>query len=243
MKRPVRAGVPAYTYKQDKTEEKTIRRRLFIVGGLTLVLILIIWFWGVTFVQIIGALGINETESDTVTTIEIPLQKPNLQDLPEFTNKEKITISGTTSPALNLTLLVNGTQVGKTLSDKNGSFSFINVQLKEDINLIKVIASKEGGETQETRALITLDKTKPQLIINSPVNGQTFPKETSSITIKGKSEADAIVMVNSIQAILDQDGNFSYTLSISSGENKIEITAADKAGNVSTEKLTVTVEK
>jgi len=233
--------VPHYTYRQDKTEEKTLYRRLAIIGGITIILLIALAFWGVTFISIIGRLGTKGEDETTRISFEIPLQKPSLTSVPEFTNKDEITISGTTTSEASLVLYVNGTQISRTIADTSGNFSFIDVSLKEGLNLIKVIASNAAGDNQEERVLITLDKIKPELKITSPTNGQSFPKDTDTITIKGVTEPDSTVLINSIQGTLDQDGNFAYTLSVTVGKNKIEVKSTDKAGNSNIEKLSITV--
>lgn len=208
-----------------------------------MVLFLAIWFWGVTFINILGFLGTNESDDTTPLSFELPLRKPTIEKLPEFTNKESITISGSSNAEVTLTLFVNGTKTGKTTADAGGNFSFVNVALKEGLNLLKVVATNSKEETQEQISLITLDKTKPELSITAPKNGETFPDDTKSITVKGKSEPDATVLINLIQAITNADGSFSYVLTVTPGENKIEIKSTDQAGNVITEKLTVVIAK
>ena len=242
MKRSVRVGVPQYTYRQANTQEKLIYRRLAIIGGLTLVLLLIIWLWGLTFIRIIGALGTKNLDETPQNNIDLPLLKPTFSNLPESTNQDKITISGSTTADMSVTIFVNGTQVSKTVTDASGNFSFVDVSLKEGTNIIKVVASDKAGGTEEQRAVITLDKQPPNLQISSPLDGQIFPKDTKTITIKGTTEPDSPVFINSIQAILDRDGNFSYNLDVQAGENKIEVKATDKAGNAKAINLTVSVQ-
>jgi hypothetical protein len=239
MKRTVRVGVPHYTYRGEKAEEKTVYRRLAIIGGITVILLLVVWFWGITFVRILGALGTNESENTSQFSFEIPLQEPSITSLPEFTNKEKITISGKTTAEVNVTLFVNGVQVSNTIADVSGGFSFVNVSLKNGLNFVKVAASDASGATQDTTEFITLDKTKPTLEISTPSDGQVFPKKTKKVSVKGRADPDSDVFINSIQAITDQNGNFTYSLTVSKGENKIEIKATDKAGNTKTQKLTI----
>ena len=241
MRRLARSDVPQYTYRQGGHKEKTVYRRLAIIGAITVVLLLIIFFWGLTFVNVLGLLGTNKNTTSEGLKFQIPLQKPSFDSLPEFTNKETITITGNTSSGAQVVLIVNGTKVGKTITDTTGNFSFIDVVLKEGFNLIKLKASNDSGETQEQSAHITLDKTKPDLTITSPNDKQSFPKDTETTTVKGKAEPDSIVFVNSIQAILDQNGNFSHRVPVTAGENDIEIKAADEARNATITKLSVTV--
>lgn len=243
MKRNIRTGIPHYTYKQKHAPDKKIYRRLAIIGGLTVVLILAIWFWGVTFVSILGFLGNDEVDNNNQPGIELPLRIPTIEELPEFTKNESITISGSSNAEVALTLFVNGSETGKTTADAGGNFSFVDVALKEGLNLLKIVATNDDEETQEQTSLITLDKTKPDLSITTPKEGEIFPDDTESIVVKGKTESEATVLVNLIQAITNADGSFSHTISVSSGENKIEIKSTDQAGNVRTEKITVTVSK
>jgi len=243
MKRDVRAGVPAYTYRQVNKEERLTYRRLAIIGGLTVVLLLIVWFWGLTFIRVIGWLGTKNSSSQSNSSeYELPLQKPTLSSLPEFTNVDKITISGSSSADVSITITVNGVQAGETVADTSGNFSFADVPLKTGTNLIKVVASNKAGQTAEERAIITLDKQPPNLQVSQPTDGQNFPKDTKNITIKGTAEAESTVFINSIQAMLDQNGGFSYVLDVSPGENKIEVKAIDQAGNSKVINLTVIVE-
>ncbi|MCH7541983.1 hypothetical protein IH981_04395, partial [Patescibacteria group bacterium] len=58
---------------------------------------------------------------------------------------------------------------------------------------------------------------------------------------KGKTDPDSIVLVNSIQAILDKDGNFSHVVTVTKGENEIEVRTTDEAGNSKIIKLSVSV--
>ena len=241
MRRTARTGVPHYTYRGEKTEEKTIYRRLAIIGGVTLILLVVIWFWGISFIRILGALGTNDSESTNQANFETPLQKPSITSLPEFTNKEKITITGTTTTGVSVTLYVEGVQVGKTIADISGAFTFVDVTLKNGLNFIKLVASNTSGQTQENTELITLDKTKPKLQITAPSDDQIFPKGTKKVTVKVKTDPDSEVFVNSIQAITNQDGKFSHVLSVSKGTNKIEATSTDKAGNTRTIKITIVV--
>lgn len=207
-----------------------------------MILVLAIWFWGTTFINILGFLGTEEDTSDSNIGIELPLREPIIEDLPEFTSKENISLSGSVNPEVKLTLFVNGIQASETTSDVGGKFTFVNVSLKDGLNLVKIMAQR-SDETKEDTVLITLDKVKPKIVVSSPKIGETFDESVSSITIKGLAEPDATVFVNLIQATVDSNGNFTYQLSISPGENKIEVKAADQAGNTSIVKMTVTKTK
>lgn len=231
MKRTSRAGVPAYTYQKYKTEEKTVYKRLAIIFGLMLVLVLAIWFWGLTFVQILGSLGSSDSSERTSAGLSIPAQKPTFTDLPEFTNKDTLTIQGFSSSDVETVLYVNGEKAGTTKTDSSGRFTFVDVKLKDGLNLLKVTATDTDGKGAEERVPITVDKTPPNLVVSDPKDGQNFPAGVRQITIKGTSETESTILINEIQAPTDQSGTFSYNMNASSGENKVTIKATDRAGN------------
>ncbi|MEX0621710.1 MAG: Ig-like domain-containing protein [Candidatus Woykebacteria bacterium] len=242
MKRNIRGLIPHYTYKQKNVEEKTLYRRLLFIGGLTIVLLLALWYWGTTFINILGFLGTDKNDNSSNIAFELPLRKPTIEDLPGFTNKETISISGSVNAGIKVKLLVNGASSGETTSDAGGNFTFVDVSLKDGLNLIKIIATDAFGESKDEKVLITFDNTKPQLEVTTPKSNQSFPAGTKSISVKGKTEPDAIVLVNSVQAITDPEGGFSYVLQVKSGQNKINIQSTDEAGNIANIKLTVLVE-
>src|SRR4030066_1452683 len=108
MRRLARTDVPQYTYRQGRHKEKTVYRRLAVIGTITVVLLLIIFFWGLTFVNVLGLLGTNEDTTSNGLEFQIPLQKPSFDSLSEFTNKETITLPEKTSSGAQVVLIVNG---------------------------------------------------------------------------------------------------------------------------------------
>ena len=230
-----------YTYSHFKTERNNVYHRLFLFIGVAIVLLLVVWFWGLTFIQILGFLGTNDNDQQIEQNFSYPLLKPVISTLPDFTNKGRITISGLTSNEVQVTLFVNGLEVGTTSSDSRGNFTFIDITLKDGLNFIKVIARDKSGESKDEKSIITLDKKPPKLEITEPKEGQRFDK-TKKITIRGISETDARIFINSIQTTLNQSGNFTYILGVTPGKNKIEIKATDKAGNIEQISLTIFIE-
>ncbi len=58
-------------------------------------------------------------------------------------------------------------------------------------------------------------------------------KEKKNLMIKGITEAKAAVVVNTQQTRADDEGSFSLEYTLSEGDNQLEITANDAAGNQS----------
>jgi len=49
--------------------------------------------------------------------------------------------------------------------------------------------------------------------------------------VHGKTDPNVKVTINDFWAIVDDSGNYSYNLSLKSGDNPIKIVATDDAGN------------
>lgn len=243
-KTKTRDSVPQYTYRQSlkKDEVKTYKRIALIITGF-LVVVLIIWFMGTTFINALSFLSNGNTgSSNQNTNLSLPLLTPKLEALPEATNSDTITIFGETTSDVDVTLSVNGKEVDETQADTTGNFKFENVKLTVGDNLVKVVAKNELNEKEEFTATVKLDKTKPPLALTSPVDGSTLPATTQNINVAGSTEPDAVVHVNGSQAVVDSNGKFTFNLSLSPGVNQIEASSTDLAGNITTVKLSVTRE-
>ena len=242
-KQKQRDSVPQYSYRQSlkKDEIKTYKKIALIIAGFFVILV-IIWFMGTTFINALTFLSNGNTETTTKSTTSLPLQTPQLEGLPDATNKDTITVLGNTTAEVTVILNVNGKEFGKTKSDSSGDFKFESVKLSAGDNLLKVTATNDAKEKEETTATVKVDKTRPGLAITTPVDGASLPSSTKNINVSGTTEVDAVVYVNGSQAVVDSSGKFTYNLSIPAGVTPIEVTSTDLAGNITTVKLSVTVE-
>lgn len=239
-----RDSVPQYSYRQSlkKDEIKTYKKIALLLTGF-FVILLIIWFMGTTFINALAFLSNGNTDTTRENNKStLPLLIPKLQGLPEATNSDTLTILGETTAEVTVTIFVNGKEVSKTKSDSSGNFKFENVKLITGDNLIKVVASNESNEKEEVSATVKVDKTRPGLALITPVDGASLPTSTKSTNVTGSTETDAVVHINGSQAVVDASGKFTYNLSVTTGVNQIQVVSTDLAGNVTTVKLSVTVE-
>ena len=241
MKRSARKSVPHYTYRESsKKSEKLIYKRIGIVMLATVVITTLIWFWGTNFINLLGILAKPVEQLETGPTLTIPISKPSLKPLPEATNKNSISIDGTTTGGEEVTL-VGPTGTLTTVSESDGTFSFAKVTLKSGLNLIKVSVLDSDGEKLEESFVIMFDNQPPQLEIFQPKDGQSFSKNTKNIEVSGKTEEEAEVFVNDLQAIVNPGGQFTFNYPVKAGTINIKIKATDKAGNKVETTITVVV--
>jgi len=138
---------------------------------------------------------------------------------------------------------------GQTVAHSNNEFT-VSVPLIEGHNSIiaRVVDSK--GEVGTDLVDLSLDKTPPQITIESHINGQIVYQNTVDVsglvndlsrgTVSGGLMA---VMVNGITA---QVGNRSYiarNIILEEGENTLVVTASDPLGNTDNKIFTLVYEK
>lgn len=166
---------------------------------------------------------------------------PMLDPLPTATNSAQIVVSGNSINSKSIKLYLNDELVEKTNTDKDGKFEFANVELSKGDNTIKVKSQTDNKESDFSATLVVVYRDKePSLSVDSPKDGQSFQKDEDQAAVLGKTDPGARVTVNEFWAIVDESGNFSYTLNLSQGENKLIIEAVDDAGNKKTQELKVT---
>lgn len=165
---------------------------------------------------------------------------PTLDPLYNATNSAQITISGIASQDQIISLYVNKKLIDKTKAKKDNTFEFHDVNLVKGNNSIKAKATIEDSSLNEkktkesdfsTEQMIVYKNEEPALTVDSPTDGQSFSKDESTITVKGKTDSGNRVTINDFWAIVDEEGNFSYQLKLHDGENSIKVVATDDAGN------------
>jgi len=131
--------------------------------------------------------------------------------------------------------------VKKILVSNEGKFSIRQIKLDEgENNLFAKAVDLAGNESQESvRQVIFFDKEPPVLEVESPQDGDSFFDDQKEITIKGKTEKDAIVNINERKVIVSLEGKFESVYSLAEGTNEILIVSSDKAGNKTQESLKI----
>ena len=75
--------------------------------------------------------------------------------------------------------------------------------------------------------------------MTAPDNDQKFEGTDTPIRISGKTDEKAKITVNGFWAIVDSNGNFTYTMQLQAGDNQIIVVSSDIAGNKTEKDLKV----
>jgi len=214
-------------------------KKTLIFSFLTITLIaLIIWGGIPLLVQIFNFLGQIKSSKEpvrqeTITLLPVP---PKLQPLPKATNQPTINLAGFAQPGMKVKIFLNDKLTKEVITAADGSFTAEKIPLSLGKNKIKArVIDNSGNESKDSNLLIVdFDQTPPELKIEKP-------EEKRETKIIGQTEPEAILKINNHLVVVDPEGNFSYPIILSEGENEILIEAEDEAGNKTSQTLILTV--
>lgn len=224
-----------YKLRSARRLSKKAKRRFIFTLVLSLLLIFATVTWvlpafinGLSFVT-----NLVKPNSPTISkSIKTSLAPPVLNIPFEATNTGQINIKGYATPKSKVAIFVDEKQAGETDSLDDGSVELKNISLNLGSNLI-FGKTKEGNmESLPSKTIkVFYDSEKPTLEIYEP-GDNTEVQGDKKIKVSGKTEAQAKVFVNDIQAIINSDGTFSLDYPLNEGENILTIKAEDEAKNL-----------
>ncbi len=224
-----------------RAAKESQKKLIFSLCGIVIVLFLLFKFGIPLLIKFSLFMAGNKTP-DTIQSANQPsfIAPPILNQYASATNSAQITISGNASAKQEIKLYVNNQVVDSKNTDSDGSFMFDKLTLSTGDNTIQAKAKVKDKESDfsNTISVAYLNKA-PSLDVNQPSDGQSFAKDPS-LTVKGKTDPSAKVTVNDFQAIVDDSGNFSYTMQMQNGDNQLKIITSDEAGNKTEKDLKVT---
>ena len=215
--------------------EEELYKRLFTTISailLTLILLFVVFrFFGPKLGSLFGLISVHRNdpaERDKITPVP-----PIFSLIPKATNKKKLTLNGISEPGSTVVLFMNGSKKSSIITSNDGLFTFTDLELTEGKNTIFARATdKNGNESDDSeKAIVVLDTKKPEIKIDSPVNGETVRNLNKRIDVKGKLNEKANVMINGRVAIVQSDLTFGILLGVEEGNISIKVVATDEAGN------------
>lgn len=228
--------------KRRLTEDKANTRQAVRLSIIAIALLIIFLIYGLPLLARFSTFIVNLGQKDEQVQISdtTPPAPPTFLDVPEFTNKSSLKITGKSEDGATIVLYKNGDQE-EVLADKSGSFQFNFDLLKGKNTLSAVAVDKAGNQSQATKEVtITNDTESPTITIESPQNGDSFSGNFErQLTIKGSTGEKTDLTINDRSTLVNADGSFTFSTSLEEGENTFNLKAVDKAGNETETSITV----
>ncbi len=232
-----------FSLLSKKESKRNIRRAIFF-SFLTLALATLIFIYGIpSLIKMAVFMGnLRSSITPIELTDKIPPAPPVFKYSFEATNSANITLSGLAEAGSKVKIYSASMLVDETIADNEGNFTLDNFKLTLGKNEITAVTIDNAGNksTESEKLVIWYDNQPPELEISQPENGATINNENNKVEIIGKTEPDATLFINEHLVILDSEGNFQYTFTLTQGENLINLVAIDKADNQTSKELTLT---
>lgn len=223
-----------YNHRQKKITTKSL---------ILIILIPILGFYifrGGFDLLINSAVFINNTFGKKTTKSQTAVKKDeffgsiSLDPLPEATNSATIHFSGQSNGFDIGEIYLNDELLAEKVLPSDDTFLYEIPDLKEGENTISFTARTKDKKHQKESAeyIVVYLKNPPTLTIESPTDGQKFDKP--NVEIKGSSDKNTDIKFGNLPVLSDSNGNFSGKVTLKNGENNIEISSKDIAGNSTT---------
>ncbi|HEV2339392.1 MAG TPA: hypothetical protein VGT05_01340 [Patescibacteria group bacterium] len=225
----------------ETVERRNMKRLVFSVAGIITVLFVVIKFGIPTLINFSlflsgggSTVTANNQQSPSI------LYPPTINMPFTATNSASIIVSGTAQQKTSVLLYVNNTLTDTVDTQDNGTFFFHNVTINSGQNTLQA-KTKNDKSVSDFSFPVTVSylNKPPSLTIDSPHDGDTIAKDSSSVTVSGKTDSEAHVTVNGFWAVIDANGTYSYNLSLQGGNNDIKVVATDQAGNTTEKDIKV----
>ncbi len=214
-------------------EDRIFKKRLVWAISGSVALIIFIFIFGlkllVGFSLLVDNLRGTSPKEQQSQSLILP---PVLDPLPEATNSATLTITGKSDREVKIVLYFDEEETTTLPTKDDGTFSFTK-KLPEGNHTVSAKAKNDKDSLSDLSNVVRVNimRTKPELTVTSPQEGARIVGESNMVTVKGKTSPDNTVTVNDRLAVVANDGSFSYTYSLTEGENTLHIAATDPAGN------------
>ncbi|WP_346910548.1 Ig-like domain-containing protein [uncultured Roseibium sp.] len=151
----------------------------------------------------------------------------------------EISLSGQTEKNAKLQVLgPDGVLRASATTDGDGGFAF-TLPLSTDEGDFKITVTSASGFSSQDSFMVSIDRDPPAIELDSPLPRLT---STEFLALRGTVTDSRTVQLNGREIPL-KDKRFDEVITLKEGENTIEMSASDLAGNVTVETWTVTLDQ
>lgn len=231
--------------------EKVKRKKFFQSVFLFLLIFLIILYSFFSFglgliikfsTFLANFLNNKNSQTSLINKSEQKISFIDINEIPTATNSEKIQISGNIVNLDKLEFYINNKKT-KEINTNSDFFSEEIGNLIKGNNQIYILGKNKEGKVLKKTPIYSIfyKPDKPKLEIKEPIDNTII--NSQEIKIIGETDKETFIKINGLPVVVDASGNFSNSVKLNEGENKITITAEDQAGNIEEKIITVFYQK
>lgn len=211
--------------------------------ALSVVIILAAIFLGIPLMTKVASTLLNIKKIDSPITTEdfTPPPPPVFENNQITTNQKELNLTGTTEPGALVMYSVNGDK-NEVTADRDGKFTLSIFLSVEETIVVATSMDSVGNESEKKgEVAITLDIKAPELVITNPPDGKNFyGANERQLTITGTvDDSEAKLTINDRIVILSPNGSFNHQVTLAEKDNNFNFKAVDRAGNETSQGITV----
>jgi hypothetical protein len=166
---------------------------------------------------------------------------PVADSLPAYTRDPQLQLTGkvpsfAVQEGRSLQIVLNGAVIATTPLNESGAFNAA-LALKDGANSIGVALIADRDIVAASTYTVVLDRTPPTVTVERPAPGSTV--DAQNVVVSGTTEQGSTITVNGRIVVTTPEGGFTDSFSATPGSVTVTVVARDRAGNETTEKLTV----
>ncbi len=224
-------------------QQKQFKRQLYFFGILFIIIIVLLYNFGLKILlggsfYLTNLLGGGQKDTPTQEQF---LGELRVTDIPAATNSAQIQVKGYVQSFDRVEFYVNGTQAKKITTTDTFSEEIGDLNAGDNNIIVRAYVANDNQKQKKQEFTVVYSNSKPKLEVTDPQDNTRV--NNYEINVKGKTNPSNEVMVKGSPVVVTADGSFSTFVRLNEGENKIEITAKDNAGNMEKKILTITYDK
>lgn len=170
---------------------------------------------------------------------------PVADSVPAYTREPQLQLTGkvpsfAVQTGRSLQIVLNGAVVATTPLDPSGAFN-VTLALKDGANSISITLIADRDVVAVSSYAVVLDRTPPTMTVSVPAAGATV--DAQNVVVVGTAEPGSTITVNGHIVVTAPDGAFTDSFSATPGSVPITIVARDRAGNETTQKVTIVAQQ
>lgn len=215
-------------------EDRKFKKRLIWALGGSVALVVFILVFGLKLLVSFSLL-VDKLHGATpvVKQGQVLILPPVLDPLPEATNSASLNITGRGDAGFTVIIYIDEEETKKFKIEDDGTFTLLTKRLAEGPHAISAKTTDDKGNLSDLSNVLTVSikRAKPTLTITEPQNNARIVGDTNTLSVAGISDPDTSVTINGRMALVEDEGSFTYSFTLSEGENTILVVATDPAGN------------
>lgn len=211
----------------------------FVYFFSTVILLVLIFVFGMKTAVKLSEVFQNRQSMPASSLYQNTLPEPQFQSFPLATNSAEFNIAGFSLANQKVEFYLDD-DLAETISvDAEGRFNGKIILSLGVNNLYAVTVDNQNQKSLPSAYLNILYKNTPPLLEVIEPENNILVKKNPSLFIRGKTENETKVYINSRLVVTDSGGIFSLSVRLSEGKNIYKISAVDIANNVNEKELIV----